>query len=180
MRIRYDVTLDDVVALNHHHIRHSPFVRRRMTFLRWLLPGVLLAYFLAVATVRSPTPAMAVWMPAGWVAVSVVWMLVFPRLMRWKSARQVRQLYAEGKNQGMVGPHELELTGDELIHRSSVSESRLRCSAIERVDTDGGYTFLYVSATSAHIIPHAAVTEGDPEAFADAVRQKLADDPPAA
>jgi hypothetical protein len=73
----------------------------------------------------------------------------------------------------VLGPHELELVGQELVERTPISESRTRLQAFERVVTEGGYTFVYLSAVTAHVIPHAAVRDGDPEAFVHALTQRM-------
>jgi len=85
----------------------------------------------------------------------------------------VRRLYAGGTNRGLAGPHDLELIGDELIERDPLGESRVKLQLIERVVTDKGYTFIYLSAVSAYIIPHAAVMEGDLAAFLKALKDQL-------
>jgi len=79
----------------------------------------------------------------------------------------------QGSNKGLVGPHELKFIGDELIARNPFSESKIALRLVERVVTDNGYTFIYVSAVSAYIVPHEAVMEGDLAAFLKALKDRL-------
>jgi hypothetical protein len=58
--------------------------------------------------------------------------------------------------------------------RTAFGESRTRLEAVERVVSDGDYTFIYISPVMAHVIPHAAVSEGNLEAFAEAIKERTA------
>jgi hypothetical protein len=82
-------------------------------------------------------------------------------------------MFKEGANKTILGPHELELTESDLIERTPFGESRVRFQAIERVASEGSHTFIYLSAVSANVIPHHAVSEGDREAFVAALQAKL-------
>jgi hypothetical protein len=85
----------------------------------------------------------------------------------------VRKLFREGANKSLIGPHELELLGGELISRSPFSESKMRLEAVERIAFDGRYTYIYVGALTAHVIPQDSVWDGDLEAFSEALQREL-------
>ena len=57
--------------------------------------------------------------------------------------------------------------------RIRFSESRTRLEIIERIASDGEYTFIYVSAVMAYVVPHDAVSEGGPEAFSEAIKERI-------
>lgn len=81
-------------------------------------------------------------------------------------------MYAEGLNRGLLGTHELELTEDGIIERSEVGEHKTTWQGIERIISTTEHTFVYVSALMAQVIPRNAVTEGDYDAFVDALRMQ--------
>jgi hypothetical protein len=164
VRLRYENTIEDLVAFNRYHFEHSPSVRRIKLGLMFALPAVILAAVAAVAIVVDEWMFLAAGVPFAVLAAVLV-----PGTYRREVDRQVRRLYGEGANKGVVGEHELELVGDELVERTPFGEMRTRLRAVERVVSDAGYTLIYLSAVMAHVIPHDAVSEGDPEAFAEAV-----------
>ena len=86
------------------------------------------------------------------------------------SSRQARRSLAQGANKTVLGPRELELSGNELLSRTAFVESRMRLEVVERVVSDGAHTFIYLGTMLAIVIPHDAVSEGDPEAFAEAAQ----------
>ena len=169
MLIRYENTLEDMVAFNRYHIAHSPNARRATWALRFAVAFAALVPSVTDGLTKDDPGAL----PIG-VVLAVVGVALAPRLVRWLSLCSVRRMYAAGANRGVVGAHELELVGDELIERNPVGESRMKLQTVERVASDGGYTFVYVGAVMAHVIPHATVSEGDPEAFAEALKHRLA------
>ncbi|MBP3954212.1 YcxB family protein [Gemmata sp. G18] len=186
MRIRYENTIDDFVALARFHNDHSPAARRVRVRATWLFAvgvsaitaGVTFKMWEARHARGEGTEAwVAPLIFASIILISlIISLLRMPGGFRRQAERQARRMYAEATNKSVLGTRELELIGSELISRSSYAESRLRIEAVERVVTYDGYTLIFISATTAHIIPHDAVSEGDPERFAEAINSRI---PPA-
>jgi hypothetical protein len=108
------------------------------------------------------------------VPVSILWIVVLPRMSRNGLERHVRTLYREGSNWGIIGGHEMELTDTHLIERNSCGESRRLLGTIEKVVCAEGYTFVYLNAVTAHIVPGDAVEEGHYQAFIAALEKQMA------
>jgi hypothetical protein len=168
MRIRYENSIEDLVAFNRYHCNHSPTVRRARLLAMCFWMAVALGAGAAVALIAKE-PVVG----AAGVIGAVVGLLLTPGAFRRQTDRAVRRLLKEGANKAVLGSHELELVGDELVERTPFGETRMRIEAVERVVSDGGYTFIYVSAVGAHVIPHSAVSEGDPAAFVKTLRQRM-------
>src|SRR6266702_4023269 len=110
---------------------------------------------------------------AGAVALAVLCLLLSvlaPRILTMLVARQVRKMLREGMNKNLLCMHELELTHDMLLEKTPFRESATALESIERVVTTDRYTFIYLSAMAALIIPRTSVAEGDYDAFVDALR----------
>jgi hypothetical protein len=60
-----------------------------------------------------------------------------------------------------------------LIERTRYSENRTALEAIEEVVSNGDYTFIYIGAVSAHVIPHDTVSEGNLDAFVEALKKRM-------
>ncbi len=168
MRICYENKIDDLVTFNRYLCEHSPTLRRQMLELKVLGAVVILAW---AAFVSRALGELAVLVPG--IVITVLYLLLFPRFFWRQFERKILKIYGEGTNKGTLGPHELELVGDELIERTPFGEFRTRLQAVERVAFDAGCTYIFVSATMAHIIPHNAVSEGNPEVFVEALNQQM-------
>jgi hypothetical protein len=170
MRIRYSNTLEDLVTFNRHYCDHSPTMRWKFTLWTKIAPAVVLP----VAALATVTTGYGAYLFAGSCLAAYMFFLM-PGLMRWEHERTVRRLYTEGKDSFLS--HELELTPVALIERSAVGETLSRLESIERVESEGEYTFIYLTPITAHVVPRHGVTDGDYEAFVAALRQRLADIP---
>jgi hypothetical protein len=165
MKLRYVNAVEDVIALARHHSRHSTTHRLLVALARWVMPGLLILVSLPylgvnwTAFLYGLIPAVVIMLTFGWVYDALYGLMI-------------RARHREGKNKGVLGPHELELAPPDLIERTPVSETRHWLGALERVVTTPTHAFIYLNSFSAHVIPRAGVTDGDFEAFVEAVRQE--------
>jgi hypothetical protein len=177
VNIRYENTLEDVVAFNLYHCDRSPEFRR----MRARSLGVVLLLLATVVTAgligARDEPTLKVIIVGSGLALAAVMVLIAPGAFRRSLERRVRRMYRERGGKGDIGPHELEPADDALVERTPLTELRTRYQPIERAVSDEGYTFIYLSATAAHIIPHGAVSAGDPAAFIEALRQRMSSKP---
>ena len=183
MRIRYEVAFDDQIALVRYQtvlVGRTPFMRLLWPVVRWLFPVIYLGVGVVLCAFAWPSPpdGLTIFFLVFAVLFSVIWLIVawdFPRFARWTNTRMLRRWEHEWKENGTIGPQELELTADDLVRRNSFIKFRMRYSYVENMTTEGGHTFVLNTPSPAIVIPHAAVTEGDPEAFVAALRQRIAD-----
>jgi hypothetical protein len=181
MKIYYRVTLEDVAAQGTHHIRQM-FGRRWDKALGCL--GLAVAcFFLAIGGISYFAIDEEFYVTSLLMYLTLAGMNLFASIMtftypRWASRITVRELARmnkAGKISGLIGPQELELTEQGLVFRSRLVESCLKYEAVRLIESELGYTFISTTLSAAFVIPHAAVTEGDPVAFADVLRAKLPD-----
>ena len=166
MKIRYSNAIQDVIAFQRYNRAHSSTHRALMAFTRWGLPGLVI--------LATPFLVFTSWAAlALWLLPAVVLMVGTPLLIDAAMALVVRTTYREGNNKGVFGPHELEVSPPDLIERNVVGEQRLWLGAVEKVGTSPSHAFVYVSSLSAHVIPRAAVTDGDYDAFVKALTQEV-------
>jgi hypothetical protein len=88
------------------------------------------------------------------------------------TARRVRRMYGEGKNRGLLGERQIELTDEGLIVRSEVGESKINWEGIEKISHSNDHTFVYTSALTAIIIPRKGIVAEDYERFVRALQEK--------
>lgn len=170
MKLQFVLAPEDHVAFNMFHFHHSPTMRRNVRntiVLSWLAVVVL---FLWLALSQRDMLLLI---------VGVILSPLAPVLSAWGMRRQMRgnveNLIAEGKNQGIYGPQELELADGRLISRSEGRMSAVDVRFIERIVRTEDHLYLYVSGLSAHVVPRAFVTDDELDDFLDALNESCPD-----
>ncbi len=168
MRIKYNVTIDDLVAFNLFYQEHSAIGRRNRLISGLILPiGIfVLLSFLGVVQGNWTTPIvaaiaaglLAIWVRCGW---------------RKGIEKIVRKMLAEGSNKSILGPHELELTMYGLTDRNEYGEEKFSWGGVERLGFTPDYTFIFTGATSAIPIKGSSVIKGDYLEFVDFLKRSF-------
>lgn len=170
MKIRYEVTIDDLIAFNRIHFSHSPTARRQRRQAIGNVIFIMIAIVVGMFVVAFERDDEALMVSGAGVAIfTIVFLIRLPAMTQKRMDRQIRRLFQEGDNKNMLGVQELALEDGLLVNRTAVSESRTKLDAVQRILTQDDYTFIYVSAISAHVIRHDAVIQGDPQAFVEAL-----------
>lgn len=166
MKIRYEVTFDDIVAFNRYHLDHSPAMKRQRATATWGVPLVVLFVCGALALLDEFDPTVILSCGA---VFCVIYVLLVRRSIPATMEKNVRKLYCEGSNKGVLGQHELELSQNSLSKRTDSGMSSVFLSAIDRIVTTDDYTFIYINAVTAHVIPRHSLSEIEYRTFVDAV-----------
>lgn len=149
--IHYMVTVEDIAHLNHHHFRSSPRARRG-SFLRVAgsIGMLFLSYFAFMAMLGVNTPGIMIF--------ALMFMIgSFTHAYTRKKpnrafVRRVKNLFGDGRNVSLFGQHHLLLHEEHVEVRTPYSQGTIRWEAIERVEQDEEYIFIYTSSLNAHII----------------------------
>lgn len=165
MKIKYRVTMDDLVAFNIFHHRNSAFMKRRKMIHGVVLPVCYFFVFCIVGIVKHS------WQPV------VIAIIIFGSLMLWSLGtweknikRNSRKMLNEGEETA-VGAFELEITGDCLIEKGEHSETSWSWDSIGKIGTSPEHIFAYTSAVTAIIIPQAGLIEGSYAEFLVELKQ---------
>ena len=171
--IKYDMSIDDLTAFSLYYARSSPALRstQRRYAMVWLpilfmatlalgfkLPDASLPMtplILAVSTTVIMAGYLAYYFKYGW-------------LQRYR--RVIGKLYAEGKSPGLVGEHTLEIDENGITERTEFKETRHAWGGLVRIESEPGYTYLFTGASSAIIIPHQSITDGNFPALLEQVK----------
>jgi len=150
MDIDYTLGPDDITAFNRYHFKASASTQR--SYWRGLLTGVGVALFLFVVFRGWES-----WISALFPVVFLLFYVVaYPISIRRTISGIGKQVAKEGRNAGLLTTHHFSIDEAGLVDRTSVTETRTSWEGVERVVQTDAHIFLYVSATSAHVIPKAA------------------------
>lgn len=169
MILRFSISFDDIVAYNRYHLAHSPWMKRRRVFSLWVMPLIFVSVFGALG-IYHHLWGLAI---GGFFGALFIFLGALYRYGPG-TARRVRKLYREGKNRGLLGERLIELTDDGLILRTEVGESKIKWGGIERIARSDGYSFIYLNAVTAVIIPRKGILEGDHDQFMRTLQERWA------
>ena len=171
MKIRFETTIEDIVAWNRFHFAQSPAMRRQRWTLTLLVPAFagVIAWFDYLAWLDSPAhEGVAFWMYA--IVFAFFWFVAIQFLLPWRTAQNVRKLLAEGSNHSVLGRREMELVNNRLIVKMEWIESSYDLRAIEKIVSNGDYAFVYISSIQAFPIPMRLYPEEEYRAFVAELR----------
>ncbi len=154
--LRYFVDFDDFMGLQKYHYANSPSLRNQ----RYVLMGFT-AFSAVVLSVLVLHKLSFPYRSAIATLNAMLSALVVRGFLNWSMAYQVKKLFREGDNDGIVGEHELRIDEKNLTEITSVSETRQAVSSIKRIEETDDYAIIYVSALQASIIPKKKIASGD-------------------
>ena len=167
MRLRVELSVDDLVAFSLHHHQSSPTLKRSRVW-AVIAIAVMTATLSHIAGELLNNPLLRL---LG-IAAAIFLAVVYPRIWRRKLEQYVRLLYREGQNRGVLGTHSLEILDKGLFDSTLFYERTSFWNGIERIETVPGRTFVYLSAVTAQVIPEDSVKEGNYGAFIDELRKQ--------
>jgi hypothetical protein len=195
VKIRFKSTIEDVIAFNRFHYTHSPTWRRQVWTHTLVLPAVLAVLFAMFILVMSEAradddiafTAFAFCLGSTFLALSLGWVFFIRWYLNWALARNTRKFLAEGSTRILFGWRDMELANGRLIVNTELVNTDLDLRAIQKIVTDGTYTFVYIASVVAYMIPMDLYPEDEFRAFVDELREAwenrgapipLDDDPP--
>lgn len=174
MQLEYNLTESDLVLFSEYHADHSPSIQRSRRFQRFGMPLILMATGLYLI-LREPNFLVAIIFFPILLLIMVAWVVWSPSLFRTQYRRQVIKMYREGGNQMLLGKQILRADDDGLHSASAAGDSRTNWAAVERIVSTSDYTFIYLGATTAIVIPQKAIASGNYDEFVRLVHYKHRD-----
>ena len=129
MRIEYELTPGDLIAVGLRWSERSATVRRQTLNSRIVLIAVVWGVFSIGAVVTGRRMAFAVLTPMALLGATIIWVLL-PIANRDVRRRFFRQYYRTAEGQRLLGPRQLELSESGITYISSDVESLIRWHAV--------------------------------------------------
>jgi len=167
LELSYDVTLEDVTAFAVFHDSHSPALRRRRRILRVGM-ATLLAVIAASVAALARAPVL------GFVGLGFAFAFwwIFPKRYELGLRQSVAKLHHEGKNLDVLGPTRLALDEEFVTEATPARDVRTRWAAIERCVESDDHIFLYVTGSTAVIVPKRALAPALAEKLVAELQQR--------
>jgi hypothetical protein len=181
VKIRFETTIDDVIAFNRFHFASSPAWRRQVWTQTLLVPAILVAmYLLLRLTTVGVVEDFEAMLQIGWfdgflaiffAAASIAWGFFIRWHMNSSLERNARRFLSEGSNRVIFGWREMELVNNRLLLKNELIESSLDLRAIEKIVGNDQYTFVYIAAAQAYLIPMHLYPEDEYREFVAELRE---------
>ena len=127
MEIYYNLTEEDYINFNLYHIKNSKAGKRALVLQRFLTP-LFLIIISYVYSLISDMPFLPLFIT--FLVTSILWVIFYPRYFYRLIARNAKKMMKEGKNDGLLGNHQLKLTEEGLVDSSSNRETKVTWSGI--------------------------------------------------
>ncbi|TGK28965.1 YcxB family protein [Leptospira gomenensis] len=163
MKLSFTLNEQDIVNFNVFHFRNSKFTTRRRILFRFLIPIWVVVVFLFLN--REQLDATSFLWNSPLFLFGIFWFLFSDKLYFWRLKNNVKNLLREGRNNGMIGVQNLDLSDDTLIVQNESGLFRHSLKSINRVEEGDGYLFLYVTSLSAIPIPLSVFKDSEKETF---------------
>jgi hypothetical protein len=156
--------MDDYMAASEEYYKTSRFIKRQIAGYRW---RVSLAIFLVTLLIPLLLAPDAPKFPMICISFfcAALFALIAPSAWMRSVRRQTLASYKERANKIWFCEREIEITPDGIAGRSIYGESLTTWGAIERIEATSDYTFLYMGAVPAFIIPNKRIPESDLREF---------------
>jgi hypothetical protein len=156
-RVEFEVTEADVLRLFDHYVRTSPTSRRLRLLV--LVASSLVAAALIAYTLQPRADAfIQAAVGGGILAIILVWGGPFFNRSVWR--RSIREA-----KRTLLGKRILSIDDDGILSSSSDSESRIRWSAINRIDNDADHIFLMLGGGGIVVPKRAFTSASQSDAF---------------
>ncbi len=164
MILKYENTVEDLVALNRYHSFHSPEYRRLKfkSMLTWSVVIIAAAVFV---------PENALFNRAENIFCGVILAAVVCLATYWGfDAESVKRLYGEDGINDFAGEVELEINCERITERKDDSETSKSWATVNKIVETDDYVFIYLMAMSAVVIPKNSILAGVFDQFVDQAR----------
>ncbi|KXH80854.1 YcxB family protein [Sporosarcina sp. HYO08] len=158
MEIYYNLTEEDYIHFNLYHVKNSKTGKQALGWQRFLSPFIFIAgaYFLSWMGDIPLLPLLITFL-----LMSALWVVFYPKYFYSLITRHAKKMIKEGKNDGLLGDHQLTLTDEGLVDTSSNKETKVTWSGITSFQEDDQYFYLYNSSVSAYILPKREIDQVD-------------------
>ncbi|MCP4405161.1 MAG: YcxB family protein [bacterium] len=160
MTLTFDVQMADIVAFNQYHFQHSPAVQRgRKRIMAGIIIGIVISMIYGGVYEHSLVYVITS------AILGIVLLYIASKITHYHSARSIQHIFKEGTNKTMLGRHTLNVTDEGLTEITEYTTTHIKWEGIERIVSTPDYTFVYLSAVTAAIIPRESILDGDYKPF---------------
>lgn len=150
MEIKFTITEEDYIRFNLFHIKNSKTAMNALKIQRLLIPILYLVVGFVLAEVSDGSHGL--WLSI-FLVLGLVWFFFYPKYFYYSVQRRVQKMLKEGKNEGILGEHDMVLSEEGIHDTTSSGETSAKWSNIQNFTEDEHNLYLFNTSLSAYIIP---------------------------
>ena len=163
--IEYEFQEEDLIHFNEIQFMRNEEIQNNIKKNRWIVPGIMgligAFYYFYYGDVRSSSYIMI---------IAVLWALLSPKIMMLDLRRQILNSYTYKEKSDMFGSYTLSIDPENpkyLMEKSPSGKNKMLWEELVRVEYGKRYVYIYISLTTALVIPVDKVKKGNLEQFAE-------------
>ena len=177
--IRFDISLDDIAVYSGFNYARSAAgkVRFKKTRFNLSLTGALLGISAGLSSLAFLPPA---WCIALGASIALITLAIF-NVQLWHMThnskfflKHVTKIYSKGYENILLCEHRLSVNENGFTDKTAHNEAKYSWASLDRIETEPDFTYLFVSPTSAIVIPHKNIVAGDLPALLNAIKTHYA------
>ncbi len=172
--IRYSNTLDDLAVFSEFQssITKVLILKRKPQEVVGIVAVSIVGFVLGIRMYQ--TTALGFWIIPFDTILLPGLLLLLNKLLTNSFIKLARKnmikCYEQSGDKFFIGEHMLSVDENGILGVSKYSETRLAWGAIDKIESEKDYTYIYITEVSAIIIPHQNITEGDLPALLQAIK----------
>jgi hypothetical protein len=181
VKIRFETTIDDIVAFNIFHHENSPVWQRQRLIGALVAPGLIafLSFLWWIVDIdrsrRFHDVDGSVAFGAILLLVNVVISIPVFFFTRWRIQANLvssaKKLLSEGSNRTILGWREMEIVNNRLCIQTELIDAKYDMRAIQKIVSNEQYTYVYIASVQAFVIPMTLYPEDEYRAFVTQLRE---------
>jgi YcxB-like protein len=161
MKIEFDLTKEDYLQFNLHHMANSKTVKKSLFIQQYISSTIfLIVPFIAVKITDVP---LIVWLVCFSI-IYLLWIFQYPKFFNSIVIRRLEKMLEESNSKNLYGIYTIDLTEDGVHEISKSGETKINWNSIVKVEETDSYIFIYNTAISAYIIPGTAFPDNNERA----------------
>lgn len=173
MVIEYERKIEDMLEFNQFHLNHSSTAQQQIR-----LSTIIVAVFsslgsLGVIYAIDADKSLPFYAYIISIAGGIIAFFIYPPFHRWYVKNQAIKFLGEGNNRALLGQQRIAISPEGLLCESNMGQSKVNWLAIQNVEQNEKYFFIYIAATNAIVIPKSAFLNNEEQSrFLEMVNNK--------
>ena len=149
MKISFELTMDDWMAFQEHYLSQSKQFKQSKIFVIVMLPVI----FFIFSLFQYFEGDLNYYTLAIYIVISLFWIFLYPKRFDKSCLKKTKKMLEEGNNSALLGKHDIEFSDDSFFVKEPGSEYKTNWSAINKIEENEKYIFIYITSVSACILP---------------------------
>jgi len=169
--IEYEFREEDLIHFNEIQFMRNEEIQHNIKKNRWIVPGIMAligSFYYFYYGDRSSSAYILV--------IAVLWALLSPKIMMLDLRRQILKSYTPKEKANMFGTYTLTIDPANpkyLLEKSPSGKNKMAWEDLVRVEYGKRYVYIFISLSTALVIPVASVKKGDLEKFAEQAEKMI-------